>query len=461
MSQAGRSTENSPGGAALQRRLGFGPLMAIGLGIVISQGSMVTMLQATGIGGTAFFAALAVALFVSLCYVDTFAELALMLPQAAGLGRYTEMALGPFAAIVVNFAGYVIVTFFAVAAELWLVDLVVRTLLPALCPTLWVAFGVLTTAVVLNLVGLELFARLQGVLTVLKVSAMFALGVLAFLATPGSTAATTIATPHGVDFAAVLPLVAMVIWGLLGAEYICPMIEETRQPSRNVPRAMWVTLAAATMLYLMWVSWAPAHVPGDRLAASDVPHLLLGEALGGAGGRWLIGIASLSASVGLVSSVLAAVPRLLYGMAREGHAFPIFARLHPRFRTPWAAILFLAGAIACSLLVLRGNDRAFTVLILSAASSWLLAYVVAHVDVLVLRRRWPRLARPYRSRWLPLPQVLGIAGMVYCLLHVSPDPSLTRSIYLHVGVVLALVACVAALWVKLHLRRSLFEPVDL
>jgi len=93
----------------------------------------------------------------------------------------------------------------------------------------------------------------------------------------------------------------------------------------------------------------------------------------------LVGIAALSASIGLVSGALAAVPRLLYGMACEGQAFPIFRRLHPRFQTPWVAL-----AIAASMLTLRGDSKGFTVLILSAASAWLLAYIVAHLDVLVL-----------------------------------------------------------------------------
>jgi amino acid transporter len=451
-----------PAGAApapaLQRTLGVGSLVSIGLGIVISQGAMVTMLQTAGVGGMAFYAALAVALLVSLCYVDTFAELALMLPQAAGLGRYTEVALGPFAAVVANFAGYIVVTFFAVAAELWLVDSVVQALLPGACPPLWVAFGVLLGATLLNIVGVDLFARLQNLLTVLKIGSMVGLGVLAMQAAPAL--AVPAGPPRPFDMALVLPLVAAVIWGLLGAEYICPMIEETQRPARTVPKAMWATLGVATVLYLVFVHGAQLRVPADRLAGAALPHLLLAESVAGRWGLLLVGIAALSASIGLVSSVLAAVPRLLYGMACEGQAFPVFRRLHPRFRTPWVAIVFIAAAIAGSLLTLRGDDQAFTVLILSAATSWLLAYVVAHLDVIVLRRRHPQLARPYRSRWLPWPQLCGIAAMLYCVLHVSPDPALTRSIYLHAGAVLALVAVVAAAWVKWHLRRPLFKPLD-
>jgi len=324
---------------------------------------------------------------------------------------------------------------------------------------LTVALSVLVAATLLNIVGVDLFARLQNILTVLKIAALLGLGVLALQAPAVPSAAAPIAAAF--DLSIVLPLVPVIIWGLLGAEYICPMIEEAQTPQRTMPKAMGLALVVAAGLYLVFVLGAQHRIRGVELASAELPHLLLAQSVGGRLGMALVGIAALSASLGLISSVLAAVPRLLYGMACEGQAFPVFRRLHPRFETPWVAILFISGAIGAALLMLRGNSKAFSVLILSAATSWLLAYIVAHVDVLVLRRRYPNLARPYRSRWFPMPQIVGIAGMLYCVMSVSPDAALTRSIYLYTGVVLALVALVALAWVKWGLRRKLFEPAAL
>ena len=442
----------------LRRSLKLTALVSIGLGIVVSQSSIVTMLQATAIGGPAFFAALAIALLIGLCYSDTFAELALMLPQAAGLGRYTEVALGPFPAIVATFAGYIVVALFGVAAELLLVDGVAQQLLPGRIPVQAVAFGVLLSATVLNVIGVDLFARLQNLITVLKIGSMLGLGMLALHATPPAEVTQAHST---IDLSLVLPLVCAAIWGLMGAEYICPMIEEVQQPERTVPKAMWITLLLASMLYLLLSLGALHLVPRERLAAAELPHLLVAETVVGRLGMVLVAIAALSASVGLVSGILAAVPRLLYGMACDGQAFPVFKRLHPRFQTPWIAIIFMAAAIGLALITLRGDSKGFPVLILSAASSWLLAYIVAHLDVLVLRRRYRDLPRPYRSRWLPWPQITGSIAMLYCLFHVSPEPALTRSIYLHTGAVLLCVALTALVWVKWVLRRGLFQPTPI
>ena len=458
-------TEKPSSTSHLRRSLGLTALVSVGIGIVLSQGAMVTMLQVAGIGGPAFYISLGVALLIAFCYVDSFAELALMMPQAGGLGRYTEVALGTFPAIVASFAGYIVVVFFAVAAELVLVDKVVLRLLPGVAPPNWVAFAVLIFAAVLNVCGVDLFARLQTLLTVFKIASMLGLGALAFwTVTPAASIAAAASVPAGsvsVELAAVMPLVAAALWGLLGAEYVCPMIEEARQPSRTVPKAMWITLIVSTVLYVVFCAGALHRVPRADLASSELPHLLLANSVAGQWGVMLVAIAALSASVALVSGALAAVPRMLYGMACEGLAFPIFQRLHPRFQTPWVAIIGLALAIAGALLLLSGESRGFTVLILSAAVSWFLAYIVAHLDVLVLRRRYPHLTRPYHSRWLPWPQWLGIAGMFYAFCNASPDPTLTHSIYLNAGIVLSIIALVAAAWVKLVLKRGLFEPVAL
>ena len=451
--------------AHLRRSLGLTELVSIGIGIVLSQGAMVTMLQVAGMGGPGFYIALGVALLLALCYVDSFAELALMMPQAAGLGRYTEVALGTFPAIVANFAGYIVVAFFAIAAELVLVDNVVQQLLPGLLPPNWVAFGVLIFAAALNVCGVDLFARLQTLLTVLKAGSMLGRGALAFsVVAPAASGAAALAAPTAaiaVEWVAVMPLVAAALWGLLGAEYICPMIEEARQPARTVPKAMWITLAVSTLLYVALCAGALHGVRRQELASSGLPHLLLANRVGGQWAVGLVAVAALSASVALVNGALAAVPRMLYGMATEGMAFSMFKRLHPRFQTPWVAIVGLAAAIAASLVLLSGESKGFTVLILSAAASWFLAYIVAHLDVLVLRRRYPHLTRPYRSRWLPWPQLLGIAGMAYAFCNASPDPALTHSIYVNVGVVLALIALIAAVWVRAAMKRKLFEPVAL
>jgi amino acid transporter len=98
-------------------------------------------------------------------------------------------------------------------------------------------------------------------------------------------------------------------------------------------------------------------------------------------------------------------------------------------------------------------------LIITSSITWLLAYIVAQVSVLVLRYRHPAWRRPFRVPLFPLLPVAAIAGMIYVCLNASPTPEMKPQIAQYTGVVLILFSIVGALWVKLKMKKGLFEPV--
>ena len=109
-------------------KLGFAALFSVAVGVIVAQSTMVSLLQAVGIGGWGFVGALAIGWLLMACNSATFAELALMMPRAGGLSAYCQAGLGHFPAIVAVFAGYVVPALFGPAAELLLVDAVVGEL---------------------------------------------------------------------------------------------------------------------------------------------------------------------------------------------------------------------------------------------------------------------------------------------------------------------------------------------
>lgn len=84
--------------------------------------------------------------------------------------------------------------------------------------------------------------------------------------------------------------------------------------------------------------------------------------------------------------------------------------------------------------------------------------MVAHINVIVLRKRMPEHKRPYQTPFYPLPQILGIIGMGYVALNNSPSPEMTSLVYTITGGILALVIAISAVWVKFYMKRKLFEP---
>jgi amino acid transporter len=100
----------------LTKTLGLGALLSVSIGLVVSQGVMVLMLQGVGIAGVGVLIPLFLGFLLALTYIFSFAELSLMIPRAGSLSSYTEVALGHFPAIVSTFSGYVV----SLIAVLWI-----------------------------------------------------------------------------------------------------------------------------------------------------------------------------------------------------------------------------------------------------------------------------------------------------------------------------------------------------
>jgi amino acid transporter len=95
---------------------------------------------------------------------------------------------------------------------------------------------------------------------------------------------------------------------------------------------------------------------------------------------------------------------------------------------------------------------------IASSVSWLFAYIMAQVSLMVLRRRHPELNRPFRVPGYPLVPLLAIAGMVYVVINSSPTPQMQPQIVKYTGIVLGIFAVLSFLWVKLVMKRGLFEP---
>lgn len=203
------------------------------------------------------------------------------------------------------------------------------------------------------------------------------------------------------------------------------------------------------------------YIPADDLANSTLPHYDFAEAIFGDMGLMFLAVAAITATCSTVNTSLAAIPRMLYGMAKNGQAFPQFKALTKTKKTPWVAILFVALITGVPMLILRDQPESIGLLLISAAIAWLLAYIITHINVLVLRKRYPNLARPYKTPFYPLPQIIGIVGMIYGIIYASPAPELSAQIFGAAGVVLALVTIIGIVWVKLIMRKPLFKATPI
>jgi amino acid transporter len=444
---------------ASRGKLGFWQLFATSIGVVVSQVTIVALLQGVGIGGWGFMAALAVAFCLAFANAMAYAEMALMMPSAGSLSSYAEAAIGNFPAILLVFAGYVTPALFGLPAELILANQMVAGVLPVTLSPFVVPVLLVAVFVILNILGTDLFARVQTALSLIVLVFLFVSGFLAlagYAMEPHPAAARTFTGPgHDSVF---LGVVALAFWVVVGSEFVTPLVGEARNPNRDLPRAMLLGLVTITAAWFVYALGTITTVSRGELGAAAAPHLQYALAVYGSSARWWFVALAVIASASLLNTVLAAVPRMLWGMANNGQVFPILKREHPRFGTPVVAILFVGALPLIGLLWSRGDPNSILPLTIAASVAWLLAYITAQVSLLVLRRRRPELPRPFRVPGLPWVPLLAIAGMAYVIVNSAPTPDLAPQIARYTGIVLAAFAVVGALWVKLVMKKGLFEP---
>jgi basic amino acid/polyamine antiporter, APA family len=428
-----------PGPQQLDRRLG--PIDAaaivvsnvIGVGIFIAPGIIAQLVPhpllflGVWLGGglLAFAGAMA------------YAELGTLLPRSGGEYVYLREGYGPLAAFLTGWTSFVAGFAGAIAAgALGAADYLGRFVpvaadatpyftipipgLPlVLSPRTLIALLVIVALAFVHVRGLGPGRLVQNTLAAVKIGALALFVAIGLGVGRGSFANLQAAAPPGASFNWPLAFI-IVMFSYSGWNAASYVAEEIRDPGRNVPRALAMGTVIVVLLYLglntLYIYAVPidqiggaqqseiAMVAADRLLGPLAAHLLGGVAL-------VVLLASLSA-------MTIAGPRVYFAMARDGAFFRGLARIHPRFHTPWVAIV--AQTVWSALLILTGRKdqlaeyTGFAVLLFSA---------IAVSVVFVLRRRNPAEPRPFKAWGYPIaPAVFVIASLAIMVAAIAGRP---------------------------------------
>ncbi len=254
----------------------------------------------------------------------------------------------------------------------------------------------------LNVTGVALGGVVQNIFTTLKMVAIAGVVAVCFGAGTGSfghfsghTASAPTSTIGLVG--ALVAALAGAFWAYDGWNNITYIAGEVRQPSRNIPRALFLGTAAVALVYvainLAYLYVLPlGEMASSKLVAADA----MKRVLGGLGGALISGLVILS-TFGTANGTILASARVHYAMANDGLFFRYLGQIHPRFKTP-ARSLMIQG-IWASLLVFSGTFDQLTDMLIFV--SWIF-YFIGALGVFVLRRREPDAPRPYRVWGYPV-----------------------------------------------------------
>ncbi|WP_415718590.1 APC family permease [Maridesulfovibrio sp.] len=445
----------------LRKTLGFYSCFSVAVGLVVASSTLVSLGQGMGLAGGGFVIAMASGWILQLFSAQSYAELACMMPHAGGLRSYTKVALGSLPAMAAVILAYIIPNLFAAPAELAVAGSVItETFTPGIPPVLWggLLLGILT---ITNVIGVDIFAKLQIVFTMTMMISMALLGIIGLTGIGTLPAPVIPDQPFNPMGMGVFGLTALAIWLYIGIEFVTPMAQEAKQPEKNIPKAMIYGLLAIFFVNLVYGYASLKFVPAEQLTNSNHPHVDMALAMLGRPGMIWIAVVSIFASASTINTVIGVVPRMLYGMAVSRELPRVFRLIHPRFQTPWVGILFMAGAMSVTYFGGISEAPNLIIYILAACCSWLFSYVIAHIDVLILRRRYPNQRRPYKTPFYPIPQIIGSLGMVYAIINIAPVPEMESIIFRLVGVMIACTLVYVIFWLRFVIKEPMFKPMNM
>ena len=345
---------------------------------------------------------------ISICGALTVAELSSMLPRTGGVYVFLREAYGDAAAFVFGWI-YVLVTTPATMAALATVfaEFLLNLLrVPSDVFTVQaIGIAALVTLTFANVLGARVGAAVSEATTVVKVAALAAIILGAFLLGQGSAANLVEGGP--VRASGLARAVASVIFTYDGWIAVSMIAGEVIAPERLMKRIIIAGMLTIVILYvganLAYLYMMPIGVLSQQKEA--VARTVMESIAGPVGGTAII-LAVMVSVFGALNGNCLARPRVAFAMARDGLTFSFLGNVHPRFATPWLAMLIQSAAAIGMVLVLRDYDTLITYFVVV---EWA-ALIFAVAAVFVLRRKMADAPRPFRTPgypWVPLCFVLG------------------------------------------------------
>jgi APA family basic amino acid/polyamine antiporter len=453
---------------AMVRTLGPVSITMLGIGAIIGTGIYATIGTATagdamrpGAGPSlmvSFVLTALVCAFTALCY----SEMAAMVPISGSAYTYAYATLGELVAwiigwdliieygvgnvsVAITWAGYFrsLLHDFGIDIPLWLAtDFRTAGFLRAADPARYAAefagaplvFGqpliVNVPAFMISLMitallvwGIRESVRFNTVMVVIKIVVLlFFVAVGFYYVAPSQMAKNwTPFQPRG--WSGTLAGAAIVFFAYIGFDAVSTVAEETKNPGRDLPIGILASLAICTVFYAIIAAVFTGMIPYAEVVARPAERsesLTMALRYVAPEARWasiILGFGSVVAQTAVLLVFMMGQPRIFFSMARDGLLPPVFARLHPRFRTPYVTTI-LTGVVVAVLSSLASIDEVVDLTNIGT----LFAFVLVCVGIPILRLRDPRRARPFRVPFGPFVMpALGASSCLFLMYYLPPS----------------------------------------
>jgi basic amino acid/polyamine antiporter, APA family len=426
----------------LKRVLSLPTLTAIGLGGIIGVGIFVlTGVAAAKNAGPGVILSFIIAGLASAAAALCYAEFSGLIPVAGSAYTYSYAVLGEFAAWMIGWdllLEYALVV--SVVAIGW--SGYFRAILEqfGLHLPVWAqgapgtgaghhfdlfAFIISLGIAALLTLGVKEGARFNNIMVAIKLAVIVVvIGIGAFYVKPELWHPFM---PFG--FGGVVSGASLVFFAVFGYDTLTTAAEEAKNPQRDLPRAVVLSLAIALILYA-GMSLVLTGIAKYSTLNNAAP---VARAFASLGLKWVTIIISVAAVAGILSvlfSFMLAAARIWFAMSRDGLLPAWFSKIHPRFKTPHRPTLIL-GALTAVVAGLTPISEVAELVNIGTLS----AFILICGSIIVLRKRQPHLERSFRTPWVPFTPIVGIIFSIWLITKLPEVTWLRFVIWLVIGLI--------------------------
>lgn len=393
--------------ATLKRRLGLPLLILYGTGITIGAGIYVLIGAVAGYAGVYAPWSFLLAASIMALTVASYIELSTRLPVSAGEAAYVKAAFeSRLLSILVGLLTIGIATVSSAAVALgsagyiqqfldWPRDVIVMVVVVLLgAVAVW---GILESVV------------LASLFTLIEVGGLVAIIAMGFYSgVPIATVLTNVPPMEATALSGIAFGSLLAFFAFIGFEDLANVVEEAREPRRDIPRAMVLTLLISTVLYVLVAAVAVSVVSMERLALSPAPLSLVFHAVAEVNPR-TISLIAIVATLNTILAQMTMASRVIYGLAREGDLPTVLARVHPATGTP---VIATALIVAC--VIPLALSVPFAWLAEGTSLATLVVFVMINAALLKLRYSGPSSSHSYVSVpiWVPALGAVACIAMI-------------------------------------------------
>ncbi len=443
-----------------EKKLGLRNVVSVSVGLVIATSCLVSLGQGAGSIGVVFIIAMIIACLFNMISMASMSELNALMPNTTGgLAQYTLASLGPVPTLVSMVGGYILCNVLSAGVEASIFAYAMGEILHLPISNFWYTFIVTVVLLIANLQGVDMFAKVQDLVAYLLLGSMLVMGIIGIL---GWGTGTMIEQPYytTTKLSDIIPMIGVAFWLFIGAEYAIPISKDVKNAKRNVPLGMFIALGIMCVVQSVMIFGFHNYTYWTDLKESPAPHLLYGMNLLGTPGKiWMTLVAAL-AVISTQNSSIQGLSNICQGMAKMNMMPQAFAKTNKK-KVPYVGVWFVSILILIFGYISNDSSELISFLILVGSVFWMVSYIFAHIDVLVLRKRLPKAPRSFKVPFGPVLPLIGIAGTTYMIINISTDPAERMMIWLVTGITFLVLFIYSVIWIKFKMKIPVFKSVPL